>query len=252
MTCPVHDEFDPLGDAFLRDPLAVDRPEQPPVFYAPSLDYYVVTRYADIERVFLDPETFSAANAQLPLVALAPEVGEDPARRRPQAAAVDGQPRPARARAAAQAGRARVHAAAGEGDGAAHPRHRRRAARRGRPDRRLRPDRGAGVPAADADHVQLHGRARGRLAAAEGVVRSRASLAWGRPTPDEALHHAQQMVLYRRYLRELVPAKADDRGDDFASALLEIQTRTRTRSPTRRSRRSCSRSRSPATRPRTT
>ena len=25
----------------------------PPVFYAPSLDYYVVTRYADIERVFL-------------------------------------------------------------------------------------------------------------------------------------------------------------------------------------------------------
>ena len=51
---------------------------------------------------------------------------------------------------------------------------------------------------------------------------SRASLAWGRPTPDEALHHAQQMVLYRRYLRELVAAKADDRGDDFASALLEI------------------------------
>ena len=38
---------------------------------------------------------------------------------------------------------------------------------------------------------------------------SRASLAWGRPTPEEALHHAQQMVLYRRYLRELVAAKAD-------------------------------------------
>ena len=51
---------------------------------------------------------------------------------------------------------------------------------------------------------------------------SRASLAWGRPTPDEALHHAQQMVAYRRYLRELVAAKATDRGDDFASALLEI------------------------------
>jgi cytochrome P450 len=47
-----------------------------PVFYAPSLDYYVVTRYADVERVFLDPETFSAANAQLPLVKLAPEVGK--------------------------------------------------------------------------------------------------------------------------------------------------------------------------------
>ena len=30
------------------------------------------------------------------------------------------------------------------------------------------------------------------------------------------------MVLYRRYLRELVAAKATDRADDFASALLEI------------------------------
>src|SRR3954464_14180733 len=48
----------------------------PPVFYAPSLDYYVVTRYADVERVFLDPETFSAANAQLPLIALAPAGGK--------------------------------------------------------------------------------------------------------------------------------------------------------------------------------
>jgi cytochrome P450 len=51
---------------------------------------------------------------------------------------------------------------------------------------------------------------------------SRTSLAWGRPSPEEALHHARQMVLYRRYLRELVAAKAADRGDDFASALLEI------------------------------
>ena len=51
---------------------------------------------------------------------------------------------------------------------------------------------------------------------------SRASLAWGRPAPEEALHHAQQMVLYRRYLRELVASKAGDRADDFASALLEI------------------------------
>ena len=52
--------------------------------------------------------------------------------------------------------------------------------------------------------------------------RSRASLAWGRPTPEDALHHAQQMVAYRRYLRDLVAAKATERGDDFASALLEI------------------------------
>ena len=74
--CPVHEDFDPLCAEFLADPYAVmaalPRRTQP-VFYAPSLDYYVVTRYADVEAVFLDPETFSAATAQLPLVALVPE-----------------------------------------------------------------------------------------------------------------------------------------------------------------------------------
>ena len=74
--CPVHEGFDPLGEAFLRDPFAVMAELRAPVFYAPSLDYYVVTRYADIERVFLDPETFSAATAQLPLIPLPPEVGK--------------------------------------------------------------------------------------------------------------------------------------------------------------------------------
>ncbi len=75
--CPVHPGFDPLGEEFLRDPYAIlSEVGEAPVFYAPSLDYYVVMRYADIERVFLDPETFSAANAQLPLIQLPPEVGK--------------------------------------------------------------------------------------------------------------------------------------------------------------------------------
>src|SRR4051794_14662299 len=73
--CPVHAGFDPLGDAFLRDPLEFMAGAEP-VFYAPSIDYYVVTRYADIEHVFLDPATFGAANAQLPLIPLSPEVGK--------------------------------------------------------------------------------------------------------------------------------------------------------------------------------
>ena len=71
----VHTDFDPLSEAFLHDPHACMR-DLPAVFHAASIDYYVVTRYADIERVFLDPETFSAANAQLPLIPLPPEVGK--------------------------------------------------------------------------------------------------------------------------------------------------------------------------------
>ena len=43
--CPVHEGFDPLSDEFLADPYAVMATVDEPVFYAPSLDYYVVTRY---------------------------------------------------------------------------------------------------------------------------------------------------------------------------------------------------------------
>jgi len=73
--CPVHDGFDPLSAEFLADPYEVmaSLPAEAPVFYAPSLDYYVVTRYADVEAIFRDPGTYSAATAQLPLIPLVPE-----------------------------------------------------------------------------------------------------------------------------------------------------------------------------------
>ena len=48
------------------------------------------------------------------------------------------------------------------------------------------------------------------------------ALAWGRPAPEEQVEHARNMAAYRGYLRELVAAKADDRADDYASALLAI------------------------------
>ena len=51
---------------------------------------------------------------------------------------------------------------------------------------------------------------------------SRATLAWGRPAPDEQVEHARNMAAYRGYLRALVKGKVDDRADDYASALLAI------------------------------
>ena len=70
--CPVLEDFDPLSPGFLADPYA-HMDGLPPVFFAPSIGYYVVTRYEDVDRIFLDKETFSAAPAQLPLVQLVPE-----------------------------------------------------------------------------------------------------------------------------------------------------------------------------------
>src|SRR4051812_47026546 len=219
--CPVHADFDPLSDAFLREPLdAMARLE--PVFYAPSLDYYVVTRYADIERVFLDPETFGAANAQLPLIALSPEVGKT---------LLDGGHKPQPSMVSL--------------DPPEHGRLRKPAARAFTPRRvqemepRIRATAGQLLdtvdPAQPFDLVEtlsfplpmrimfsFMGVPEQVWAQLKEWCGSRASLAGGRPTDDEALHHARQMVLYRRYLRELVALKATDRGDDFASALLEI------------------------------
>src|SRR5260370_4447978 len=77
--CPGHESFDPLAPEFLADPYAVlaGLPlDEAPLFYAPSIGYYVLTRHADIERVFRDPATFSAPVAQAPLVPLVPEAAE--------------------------------------------------------------------------------------------------------------------------------------------------------------------------------
>jgi cytochrome P450 len=70
-SCPVDASFDPLSPAFLADPYAVMSAPPvtgTPVFYAPSIGYYVITSYADIEAVFRDPATYSAAVAQAPLI----------------------------------------------------------------------------------------------------------------------------------------------------------------------------------------
>ncbi|MDQ0634343.1 cytochrome P450 [Arthrobacter pascens] len=76
--CPIAHGFDPLGEDYLAEPYAQlnDLRVDGPVHYAPSIDYWVVTRYADIAKILADPETFSATIAQAPLVPLTEEVKE--------------------------------------------------------------------------------------------------------------------------------------------------------------------------------
>ena len=70
VNCPITNfsaGFDPLD---LTDPfplLARARREQP-VFYSPSIDYWVVTRYEDVKAIFRDHETYTAANTITPIV----------------------------------------------------------------------------------------------------------------------------------------------------------------------------------------
>ena len=193
-----------------------------PVFYAPAIDYYVVTRYADIEAIFLDHETFSAAAAQLPLAALEPGGGRAAARGRPPPGAVDGQPRPARAHARAPPHRARVHAAARGLDAEHDPRDGERPARRDRPGRALRPRRALTFPLPATIVFSLIGVPPEDYAQLKRWCGYRAGLSFGRPAPEEQVAHAENIVAYRRYLRGLVDERVARRTDDLTSALIDI------------------------------
>jgi cytochrome P450 len=223
--CPVVAAFDPLSPEYLEDPFAVMGSlglKVRPVFYASAIDYYVITRYRDIEAIFSDPESYSAAAAQLPLIELEPRTRE---------ILLDGGVRPQPSMVSL--------------DPPEHTRLRRPTARAFSARRtaemepRIREVVGELIdaidPSAPVDLVaalcfplpatvvfSFIGVPSADYAQLKQWCGYRAKLAWGRPEPEEQVEHAQNMTAYRRYLRELVAAKDGDRGDDFASALLEI------------------------------
>ncbi|WP_232667051.1 cytochrome P450 [Pseudonocardia sp. TRM90224] len=75
MTCPVAHDLDPLAMGFLDDPFPVLARwrEEAPVVYVPAIDRWMVTRYADVERILTDPATFSATETQQPVHPMCPE-----------------------------------------------------------------------------------------------------------------------------------------------------------------------------------
>jgi cytochrome P450 len=221
VTCPVDHAFDPLSADFLADPYAF-MADRPPVFYAPSLDYYVVSRYEDVEWVFLHPDLFSAAPAQLPLVQLVPEAMQilREGGHRPQPSMVSLDP-PEHARLRGPTARAFTPRRVAlmepkiqetviellDAIDVTRPFDIVGALTRPLPLTVI--FRFMGVPRDDWPALRRWGT-------------NRLSLSWGRPSPEEQIEHARNMASYRAYLRELVAAKATCRGDDFASALLDI------------------------------
>jgi cytochrome P450 len=222
--CPVRADFDPLSTTFLADPFAVltSLPPETPMFYAPSIDYYVVTRYADIKSVFVDPETYSAAPAQLPLAQLVPEAAQillgGGHRPQPSMVSLDA---PAHTRLRSPTARAFTPRRVAQMD----PRIRRTI------DQLL----DVIDPSAPFDLVSTFtfplpatmifsfvGIPERDWPQLKEWCGHRAALAWGRPTPGEQVHHATNMAAYRSYLGAFVATKAAARDDDFASALLAI------------------------------
>ncbi|MBV9050456.1 MAG: cytochrome P450 [Solirubrobacterales bacterium] len=221
--CPVEPGFDPLSPKFLADPFRVMaslRLVERPAFYAPALGYYVMTRYRDIESILSDHANYSAAAAQLPLVELDAEalqiLLDDDHGPQPSMVSLDPPPHSRLRRPTARAFSAwrtaemepRIRLVLDELLDAIDPRA---------PFDLVSaltyplPATGVftlmGVP--EDDYAQL-----------KQWCGYRATLAWGRPAAEEQIEHAQNMIAYRRYLRELVAAKDRERDDDFTSALL--------------------------------
>lgn len=223
--CPVEPGFDPLSPPFLADPFAIMaslRLTERPVFYAPAIEYYVIGGYRDIESIFSDHETYSAAAAQLPLVELDPQ-----------------------ARQILLDGGHRLQPSMVSLDPPAHTRLRRPTARAfsARRTAEMEPRIRLVVddlldridPTAPFDLVasltfplpatvvfSFMGVPEEDYARLKTWCGYRATLAWGRPPAEEQIEHARNMTAYRRYLRELVAAKASHPADDFTSALLAI------------------------------
>ncbi|HEY4464761.1 MAG TPA: cytochrome P450 [Streptosporangiaceae bacterium] len=223
--CPVEESFDPLSAEYLADPYAVMARlplAEAPVFFAPSVGYYVVTRYGDIEEVFGDPATYSAAVAQAPLAPLVAEAqrillagGHKP---QPSMVSLD---EPAHARLRKPAARAfsmrRVQAmipaieattsALLDGVGQAAE---------------------FDVVAALAFPLpanivfSLMGVPERDYARLKQWCGYRAALSWGRPAPEAQIEIASSIAAYRGYLRDLVDVKAHQPGDDLTSDLLAI------------------------------
>jgi cytochrome P450 len=221
--CPVDADFDPLSDEFLVDPYQVMAgTAMEPVFYAESMGYYVITKYADIEQVFRDPDTYSAAAAQSPLGTLVSE-----------------------AQQILLAGGHQSQPSMVSLDEPAHGRLRRPAAR-AFSVRRVN----AMVPVIEAttrclldavaDLAEFDVVAALSFPLPANVVFSmmgvperdfgqlkqwcgyRMALSFGRPAPAEQVDIATNIAAYRKYFRALVESKISQRADDLASELLSI------------------------------
>jgi cytochrome P450 len=72
--CPVDHSFDLLDRDFQSDPYPFfGGLQETPIFYAPTHDLYVVTRFADIDAILRDFQRFSSSNVITPITPLSAE-----------------------------------------------------------------------------------------------------------------------------------------------------------------------------------
>jgi cytochrome P450 len=221
---PVDPGFDPLDPDYLADPYpyyARFRREAP-VFYAPKVDFWVVSRYEDILRIVKDPETFSNARVQEPLYPITPEALEklkEGVRVKPTTSTAD-PPLHRRTRKHAARAFSAKRVAGLEG--------RIREVANGLIDRMISDGRAdmvdrfafplpayvvfglIGYPEEDSEMLKEW-------------CSDRLKLTWGRPLPEEQLATVEKMSSFFAYIENFVHRRAEDLRDDYTSDLLRIR-----------------------------
>jgi cytochrome P450 len=219
---PVDPDFDPLDPDYLADPYYARFRREAPVFYAPMIDFWVVSRYQDIQNIVKDPETFSNARVQEPLHPLTPEALETlkkGVRVTPTTSTADPPLHKRTRKHAARAFSARRVAGL-------EPRIREianglidRIAPEGRADM---VDRFA-FPLPASVVFSLIGYPEEDTEMLKSWCSDRLKLTWGRPLPDEQLETVEKMTSFFDYIENFVHERAEDLKDDYTSDLLRIR-----------------------------
>jgi cytochrome P450 len=221
---PVDPNFDPLDPDCLADPYpyyAKFRREAP-VFYAPKIDFWVVSRYEDIRRIVSDPETFSNARVQEPLHPLTPEALEDlrsGVRVVPTTSTADP---PLHKRTRKHAARAFYARRVAELEG------RIREIANGLIDAMISDGRADLVdrfafPLPASVVFSLIGYPEEDTEMLKSWCSDRLKITWGRPLPEEQKATIEKMTSFFDYIEDFVRRRAEDLRDDYTSDLLRIR-----------------------------
>lgn len=224
--CPMHESWSPLSDEYLADPypIADSLRDEHSMFYAESLGYLVVTEMADIEAIFADHETFASVNVQDPVFPLAPEAQEIlSAEDFNPVAVMSNRPEP-------DHGRIRKYTRQGFSNKriqTLEPFMR----RRGGELLDAMIETGSPAEFVDAFAFPLPGETVFRFIGfpegddemLKGWCGDRKAFSWGRPSVEQQVEIAEQMLAYWRYCRDFTAAKREHRGDDFTSELITAQ-----------------------------
>ena len=226
MSCPMH-AFDPFDKDYLADPYAVYARlhADQPVFFSEELGYWVVSRYDDIKQVLRDAQSYASRNATDPFTAVSPETA-----------------------AVFRTGGYAMQRVLLNADAPVHPRVRRNVAAAFTPQRvaQLAPriealvtrtiDSIIALPVREVDIVQaltyalpaeviflLIGMDADDVPAIKAGSESRVVFTWGKPTAEQQVALAHDMVDFWQRAAAFVAKRVDEPRDDYTSDLIRLR-----------------------------